>query len=149
MKYKFSIICSLFLGLNLVAQDIRLSGGFSLKPGKIETKTLDESSYNIYYLLDFVRNTDLPKSKTTTSCILQIGKDYSRFSDYNTIKSDSMTKILMDKTSVGSGEINEMLKYRKKWTNVLVKQLNENRKNIYQDEAGKRYQYEEKPIIFD
>ncbi|HFK5569149.1 GLPGLI family protein [Elizabethkingia meningoseptica] len=141
MKF-YSILFILFFTI-LKSQTIKVSGNFTLNAGPYKITVLDESFQNIYYNLEFLKNPKKPNSKLETLCILQLGKKFSKFIGYNTLRQDSLAEQDNKKGKVNANDINQMLALNEKWKTVLVKNILEE-KNIFQDRAKDTYQYEEK-----
>jgi len=136
----------LFLTIGFFSNaQISVTGNFSMKPDSYEEKVLDSSYQNIYYKLEFVKSPK--KKKLETTCLLQIGKNFSRFSDFNSLRKDSLMSGFSHLEKLGAKELNQTLNLSEKWKNVLVKKFLEN-KVIVQDRANIVYQYEEnQPIL--
>ncbi|WP_312305762.1 GLPGLI family protein [Chryseobacterium sp.] len=134
----------LAIGLFTNAQ-ITVTGNFSMKPDSYEEKIIDSSYQNIYYKLEFVKNPK--KKKLETTCVLQIGKNFSRFSDLNSLRKDSLMSDFSHLEKIGAKELNQTLNLPDQWKNVLVKDFSGN-KVIVQDRVNITYQYgENQPII--
>ena len=139
----FVLTC--IISLNLNAQTI--SGNFSFSPEPYNTKFLDKSFHFFFYSLDFVPNKDNPESKRNTVYILQIGKNYSKFTEYNNLKRDSLNKNFSSLKTVGAKEANELSQFKVQSKKTLIKDIN-NKTNLIQDVIGYTYQYEDKqPVL--
>ncbi|OPC43957.1 GLPGLI family protein [Elizabethkingia anophelis] len=144
---KFYNLIFIFLLTTLQSQTIKISGDFTLNASPYKIVVLDQSIQNIYYHLSFLNNPKNSNSKIETLCVLQLGKNFSKFTDYNTLRQDSLTKKDSEKEKIGADEINQMLALKEKWKPTLVKSILEE-KYIIQDRAKNRYQYEEEQPIF-
>lgn len=143
-NHNFLRLFFLVIGFFSNAQ-ITVTGNFSMKPDSYEEKIIDSSYQNIYYKLEFVK--DPKKKKLETICLLQMGKNFSRFSDFNSLRKDSLMFSFSHLEKLGAKELNQTLNLPDKWKNVLVKDFSIN-KVIVQDRANVTYQYEEnQPVI--
>lgn len=140
------ILFTIFFVINVAfkAQLPRVTGNFSYKPPTISTHLYDNSEQIFFYKVSFLNNKKLDR-RVEAITVLQIGKNYTRFSDYNNIKRDSLTFTFSKKESVGATELGEYLAYTEKWKNILLKDR-QTKKNIYQDKAKDTYQYEENEV---
>ncbi len=123
------------------AQKISLASA-SMKPFPYSAIMIEESNQNIYYDLKFVRDTKKPQSKRQAICILQLGNKFSRFADNNFVKLDSLDEKYSHQQAITPKEFSVYNSFFGNWSNVLVKNLVE-KKNIVQDYAKNKYQYEE------
>jgi GLPGLI family protein len=131
----------LFLFLSFFSNaQISVSGNFSMKPDSYEAMVIDSSYQNIYYKTEFVK--DPKKKKLETTCVLQIGKKYSKFSDFNVLRKDSLMEKYSHLEKIGAKELSESLNLAEKWKSVLIKNFPENKITV-QDKANIMYQYEE------
>ncbi|WP_407508988.1 GLPGLI family protein [Elizabethkingia anophelis] len=137
----FSFIC-------LKAQFSTVSGNFTLNSDPYSAVVLDKSFQNIYYMLNFVKKPRETDKKTEVICVLQLGKDYSKFSDLNKLRRDSLMEKLSHKVKINADDMNKMLRLRNHWENVLVKNIPE-QKNIHQEDMAEDFQYEEKQPVFE
>jgi len=69
----------------------------SAKSDSIAKKVLENSDYLVMYDYEYVRDPEYPEDKRRSVTILQVGKRYNRFMDYNEFRFDS----LMDATAKG------------------------------------------------
>lgn len=129
------------------AQKISLTGA-TMKPFPYSAKVIEASTQNIYYDLKFVRDTRNSQSKRQAICILQIGEKFSRFADHNFVKLDSLDEKYSHQQEVTSKEFGMYNSFFGNWDNVLVKNVVD-KKNIIQDYAKNKYQYEESQPNFE
>jgi len=118
----------------------------SAKSDSIAKKVLENSDYLVMYDYEYVRDPEYPEDKRRSVTILQVGKRYNRFMDYNEFRFDS----LMDATAKGLKPYSETgplmmqaLRKSKFKENIIIdKQKNT---EIIQRTAGlvQRYQYDE------
>ncbi|SHE79285.1 GLPGLI family protein [Chryseobacterium sp. OV279] len=144
MKFYFSLF--LFI-VSFARAQVSVTGNFSMKPDSYEVKVIDKSLQNIYYKLKFVRDTKNSGKKLEAVCILQLGEHSSKFSDFNSLRKDSLMEKFSHLDHLGSKELNQTLNLSEKWKNVVVKSFSEG-KIIVQDVAKNTYQYEERqPVL--
>lgn len=62
-----------------------MPNNFSMVAPKYSSKFLSKSNLNVYYDVAFLRNSQASKI-TSDLCILQIGNNYSKFIDNNSLK---------------------------------------------------------------
>lgn len=140
MKYIYIVI------LNLVFFSVKaqiISGNLSMKPDPYKEEILDETKYNINYQYSFLQNRNDNNSLDKGFVILQIGKNYAKFSDFYTLKYDSLTEVNSHKSSIGTKELNEKLSI---FTNVKLKKnlftnITDN-KILFQSDIIQGYNYE-------
>lgn len=136
---KLYLLIFSFVLLTLNGQTIN-SPNFSIKSSPFEVVEYGTSSHNVYYKVSFLENARTLESKKEVLCILQIGDKVSKFFDYNQIKKDSLIKKYSTLATLGSKEINELLKIPILWNNIILKK---NDTIIIQDRYKNVYQYEE------
>ncbi len=145
MKNQTLIFLFCFLASLIKSQKIEFNGEIPMRFFSFSGETLDKSQQNIYYEFSFIKRS---KSKIQTICILELGKSKSKFSDLNSIKSDSLTKIYNTQKRVTNEEFNKLFQMRGKWNNVLIKDR-DNKTIIVQDRVLNAYQYDEKQPDFN
>jgi GLPGLI family protein len=144
MRYLTAIL--LYISLFLVkAQSI--SGNFSFPAEKYSAENYDTSIQNVYYKLEFISD---PKSsnKKEVNCILEIGNKFSRFSELNGIKLDSLIEKFSHQETVGAKEVNQMMQVNTRWKTVIVRNIDQS-SLIIQDKVKDNYQYTEKQPSFN
>ena len=118
----------------------------STKADSIAKVIIDYAQYLITYDYEYVRDAVFPEDKRNGITMLQIGKRYNRFMDYNEFRFDS----LMDATAKNLKPYSETgpmmmmaLKKRKFRENIVIDK--QNNTEIIQRTAGlvQRYQYDE------
>lgn len=140
MKF-FKLIFILFV-VFFKAQIDSFSDNFSVNAGSYSTKKLDQSYQNIYYKLEFVKNSRKSDKKTEAVCILQLGKEFSKFVDFVKLRKDSLMAVFSPKGKIGAKEASQYFALHDNWDNTLVKNI-PLKKNVLQDYAKDYYQYEE------
>lgn len=89
-----------------------ISGNPTFAPGDYSSKILDKSTQNIYYDYTYVKNPEEKSEKKSSLVVLQIGENFSKFSDIYRIKLDSVKELHSHLKSIGKKEINAQLNYR-------------------------------------
>lgn len=142
------VFLSLFYGANKASAQTLDFSNFqnSTKADSIAKIVLENSQYLITYDYEYVRDASNPEDKRNGITMLQIGKRYNRFMDYNEFRFDS----LMDATAKNLKPYSETgpmmmmaLKKRKFRENIVIDKHNNT--EIVQRTAGlvQRYQYDE------
>jgi GLPGLI family protein len=67
-----------------------VKGGYDLKEDTIAKEIVDHALYRVFYDYSFVRDAAYPKERRTGMTLLQIGKTYTRFIDYYSLRVDSI-----------------------------------------------------------
>ncbi|KMQ64302.1 hypothetical protein ACM46_08385 [Chryseobacterium angstadtii] len=138
----------LIVGFGLAkSQKISLVGN-SMKPFPYSEKIVGESNNNIYYDVQLTKDTKRSKKPKEAVCVLRLGENFSVFSDYNGIKSDSLSEKYSHKTEINAKEFSLYNNFIENWNIYTLKDLKEN-KIIIQDYAVEMYQYEESQPKFD
>ncbi|KUG13039.1 GLPGLI family protein [Elizabethkingia sp. HvH-WGS333] len=140
MKYIFSF-SFFFAFVFCYTQEFKFADNASFKPFPYSVESLDTSYQNIYYQLSFANNSEKPDSKKQAVCILELGKTKSKFFDFNSVKSDSLTKKYSVEKEITGKELTAMLAYKTNWENVLIRDI-QTKNIIFQDHASKTFQYE-------
>jgi len=147
MFHPHHLLKPLFLFLSFFSHaQISVSGNFSMKPDSYEAMVIDSSYQNIYYKAEFVKNPK--KKKLETTCVLQIGKKFSKFSDFNVLRKDSLMEKYSHLEKIGAKELGQSLNLAEKWRSILIKNFQENNITV-QDKTNITYQYEEKQPALD
>ncbi|PQA95646.1 GLPGLI family protein [Chryseobacterium shigense] len=146
MKIYSLIFCLLFALFNAQGR-ISLTGNSTIKAFPYSSHVLSNSNKNIYYQLSYVRDTKNPKNKRETICTLQLSEKFSRFSDHNGMKTDSLEEKYSHQNEINAKEFSNLQSFPVKWFNVLVKDISQ-QKVYVQDVAKDIYQYEEKQPEF-
>ncbi|WBV53381.1 GLPGLI family protein [Chryseobacterium gambrini] len=147
MFHPHHLLKHLFLFLSFFSHaQISVSGNFSMKPDSYEAMVIDSSYQNIYYKAEFVK--DPKKKKLETTCVLQIGKKFSKFSDFNVLRKDSLMEKYSHLEKIGAKELGQSLNLAEKWRSILIKNFQENNITV-QDKTNITYQYEEKQPALD
>ena len=89
MKHTLKLLLICFLVNNTFGQ-IKINGNVNFPTQKYKSEILDKTKQNIYYSYVYSPNTN-EKAKTSLT-ILQIGQNYSKFTDVFLLKNDSLDK---------------------------------------------------------
>ncbi|WP_223600734.1 GLPGLI family protein [Chryseobacterium sp. GVT01B] len=144
---KFIVVLSVTFFSFIKGQDTRFPDNFTLQAPKYQVKIYEKSNLNIYYQVKFSDNINAAESKKEALCILQIGNSYSKFSDIKGVQQDSISEKFSHQERIGGKEINQLLKVREIWSNIIFKnKLTDSL--IIQDKAKNKYQYDEKIPFF-
>lgn len=148
MKQILLVLIFFWCGITVSAQSINFGkGNTSPKTDSIAKIILEPTEYIVTYTYSFVPDPEFPEDTKSGLTILQIGKNYNRFSDYNELHFDSICdEVAHNRLSVASATpiMLEALK-RSCFTEGILIDRN-NKKEIIQRTAGlrtKKYQYEE------
>lgn len=140
---KIFFIFNLLIILFFKGQGVTLPQNFSIKANSISTKDLENCNLNIFYKLSFVSNKENVDNKTNTLCLLQVGESFVKFSEYNTLKKDSLFQKYSKEGYVGGKEVNEMLKLKEFWGLVILKNKIEGKITFQKSIAKYNYEYQE------
>ncbi|MBS1572816.1 MAG: GLPGLI family protein [Bacteroidetes bacterium] len=141
MKYlTFCFMCFYVISFS---QKISLPPGIQLDAENYESMDLDTSQLNVFYKYQSGK-----EGNSEVITILQIGKKYSKFCDYNNIKTDSLSLLYNKKGKIGENELNLLFKNYSKIKLQIFKN-NDEKLVVYQNSVnGTKYEYFEKqPII--
>lgn len=136
------LLCSYSFG-----QSAQFPIGFSMKSDSYSASEYERSNLNIFYEFRFAHDSKFPQNFRESKCILQVGKEYSKFSDINILKKDSLAESFSRMDQVGGKEVNLLLKYNELWSLVSLKSKTL-RKVIHQKRIRANYEFEEsQPIL--
>lgn len=146
MKY-FSCFLVFLLCNFSFGQNAQFPIGFSMKSDSYSASEYERSDLNIFYEFRFIHDSKFPQNFRESKCVLQIGKEFSKFSDINILKKDSLAESFSQMDQVGGKEINLLLKYKELWPLVSLKSKSD-RKVIHQKRIRTNYEFEEnQPIL--
>lgn len=153
MKQILFLFIFSWFGITISAQSIEFGkGNSSPKTDSIAKIIMEPAEYVVTYAYSFAPDPEFPEDTKDGLTILQIGKRYNRFSDYNELRFDSICDEVAhnrigvaDATPIMLGALK-----RSCFTEgILIDR--ENKKEIVQRTAGlrtKKYQYEEScPVL--
>lgn len=140
MKFLFSIL--IFCSTVISAQLKITQGDFSMKPSTYSAKVFEKSHLNIYYQFKFLKDIKLSQNPREGLCVLQIGENYSKFSDTKTLTKDSLSEKFSHLETNGVKEMNQFLMYKSLWETESLKSTAD-RKITYQRKYKTKYEYEE------
>lgn len=142
MNMRFYYLLFFLCFILIKTQTPVVSGNFKINIAPYKKKVLDQSIQNIYYKLFFVKDSKKSNNKLETLCVLQMSKNFSKFSDFNKLKMDSLMEVLSQKGEADAKDVNKALAIKVQWDNSLIKDIKEE-KYIYQETITATYQYEE------
>lgn len=140
MKFLFSIL--IFCSAIISAQLKITQGDFSMKPSTYSARFFEKSHLNIYYQFKFLKDIKLSQNPREGLCVLQIGENYSKFSDTKTLQKDSLSEKFSHLETNGVKEMNQFLMYKSLWETESLKSTVD-RKITYQRKYKTKYEYEE------
>lgn len=140
MKFLFSIL--IFFSAVISAQLKITQGDFSMKPSTYSARFFEKSHLNIYYQFKFLKDNKLSQNPREGLCVLQIGENYSKFSDTKTLTKDSLSEKFSHLETNGVKEMNQFLMYKSLWETESLKSTVD-RKITYQRKYKTKYEYEE------
>lgn len=141
-------LCSILIFCSaLVLAQTKILGDFSMKPSSYSAKVFEKSNFNIYYQFKFLKDIKLSQNPREGLCVLQIGENYSKFSDVKILKIDSLFEKFSHLDNNGAKEMNQLLMYKPLWEMESLKS-SADKKIIYQKRYKTKYQYEEQQPEF-
>lgn len=140
LKVFISIL--IFCSAVISAQLKITQGNFSMKPSSYYAKIFEKSNLNIYYQFKFLKDTKVSQNPREGLCVLQIGENYSKFSDTKTLQRDSIFEKFSHLESVGAKEMNQLFIYNPLWSMESLKS-GADKKITYQKRYKTKYEYEE------
>lgn len=124
---------------------IKFKSNFTVPNTPLQLKELGKSTHNFYYKVKF--STDKNSvSKREAICLLQVCEKVEKFFDYNQLRKDSVTLKYNHKEILDARDVQELLKIRVLWSNVIVK--NDDKLTV-QDRFVELYEYDEKTPKFN
>lgn len=139
---KFFISLFIFCSAVISAQLKITQGNFSMKPSSYYAKIFEKSNLNIYYQFKFLKDAKISENPREGLCVLQIGENYSKFSDTKTLAKDSLSEKFSHLESVGVKEMNQLFIYNPLWSMESLKS-GADKKVTYQKRYKTKYEYEE------
>lgn len=114
-----------------------------MKPDKYDAEILDKAQYTISYQYQFLEKPNDESSLNKGFVVLQLGKEFIKFTDFYSLKKDSLVEVYSNFNSVGAKEANEMMQIFKqvKFEKNLITNVNEN-KIQYQSDIIIKFNYE-------
>lgn len=136
--YRFFLVFILFF--NLIHSQA-FTTNFQMKSSKYSSVIKDSIELEVFYESS-ISNDKNVIIKCETPLVLQIGKNFTKFIDFNTLKKDSLSEVFSHLETVGAKEMNLLDKYRILFKKNILKDLKSN--TVYvQDRYSKVYQYDE------
>ncbi|MBO6183274.1 MAG: GLPGLI family protein [Chryseobacterium sp.] len=139
---KVFISIFIFCSVVISAQLKITQGNFSMKSSPYNAKIFEKSNLNIYYQFKFLKDAKISQNPREGVCILQIGENYSKFSDTKTLEKDSLSEKFSHLESVGAKEMNQLFTYNPLWSMESLKSIVD-KKVTYQKRYKTKYEYEE------
>lgn len=139
---KVFISVLIFCTALISAQQTKILGDFSMKASSYNAKVFEKSNLNIYYRFKFLKDAKISENPREGLCVLQIGENYSKFSDTKTIQRDSLFEKFSHLESVNAKEMNQLFMYNPLWNMESLK-LVADKKITYQKRYKTKYEYEE------
>lgn len=142
MKLRYTVL--LLVPFSLSAQQIQADANFSIPSEVFEAKIIDQAHHVFYYDYATVKNTQRPTIKKHSTVVLEIGNQYSKFTDQSTRLFDSLTEKFSHQSHIQTKEINLLLKQKVAigFSPQLFKNLNQNRYFVQANVYSYRYSYE-------
>lgn len=140
LKVFISIL--IFCSALISAQQTKILGDFSMKASSYSAKVFEKSNLNIYYQFKFLKDAKISENLREGLCVLQIGENYSKFSDTKTLQKDSLFEKFSHLKSVGGKEMNQLFMYNPLWSMESLKS-GADKKITYQKRYKTKYEYEE------
>lgn len=139
---KIFISVLIFCSALICAQGTKILGDFSMKASPYKSKVFEKSNLNIYYQFKFLKDAKVSQNPREGLCVLQIGENYSKFSDTQTLQKDSLFEKFSHLESVGAKEMNQLFTYNPLWSMESLKSVVD-QKVTYQKRYKTKYEYEE------
>ena len=118
---KFFIPMLIFCSVLISAQQTKILDNFSMKASSYDANVFEKSNLNIYYQFKFLKDAKVSQNPREGLCVLQIGENYSKFSDTKTLQRDSMFEKFSHLESVGTKEMNQLFMYNPLWSMESLK----------------------------
>lgn len=139
---KIFISILIFCSALISAQQTKIIGDFSMKASSYSARVFEKSNLNIYYQFKFLKEAKVSQNPREGLCVLQIGENYSKFSDTKTLAKDSLSENFSHLESVGVKEMNQLFMYNPLWSMESLKSTVD-KKVTYQKWYKTKYEYEE------
>ncbi|WP_313580321.1 GLPGLI family protein [Chishuiella sp.] len=114
MKIQLYLILIFNIYVNVNAQEIKFPIGTTFQKQNFEKKELEESNTNAFYKYTYINDKETLK-KNEALTLLSIGKDYTKFYDYNRFLYErALDSINKSKTNYTINDVNYLFKFRRK-----------------------------------
>ncbi|ALU74225.1 GLPGLI family protein [Tenacibaculum finnmarkense] len=145
MKQILKILFFYLFTSNVIGQ-IQIKGNMSFPPIEYNAEKLEQTKQNIYYNYTYVSNPKKTEKTKSSLTVLQIGQNWSKFTDFNTLKKDSIEEKFSYYKNLGAVELNKLLAMRAKigFKKNIFKELKDNSLTIQSKIYKKNYEYKEK-----
>lgn len=150
MKQAIKILFFGFL-INNISGQVKVRGNASFPPQQYESKYLDKTKLNIYYRYVFIPNLKEKKKTKSSLTVLQIGKNYFKFSDIFLLKRDSLDKQFSIKKNLGIKELNMIIPVISKtaFKRIVIKSLSVDSITVQGNVYATRYEFKDKAPKFN
>lgn len=118
-----------------------------MKTANYTTENFGGSLYNVYYHFSFSKDAAHLEKKKETVCVLQIGKEYSKFTDVKQLKLDSLNEQYSHKKEINAREMEALMNINVAFPAVILKDLIK-KEITFQGKIKDSYQYQEKQPEF-
>ena len=140
MKYFYTLIfCFLFFSV----KEQTIGGNFKSKPDAYNSEVLDKVQYSINYQFHFLEKANDKSSLEKGFMVLQIGKEFVKFTDFYGLKNDSLAEVFSHYKTIGAKELNERIsifkhiKFEKNiFTNIIDNKI------LFQSNVVHKFNYE-------
>lgn len=140
---RFLIIAMALLLHNLsYSQQTTFQREFKMKSSLFSVKNYGKSTLNIYYQFTFSDDGKSQRIPRETICILQTNDSFTKFSDFASIKLDSLREIFSHQDFVDAKDLNQIMEYKILWGNITLKKLKDGTVT-HQNRIKRLYEYEE------
>ncbi|WP_298883193.1 GLPGLI family protein [uncultured Polaribacter sp.] len=147
MKHSLKLLLIYFFVNNTFGQ-FKIKGNVNFPSQKYKSEILDKTKQNIYYSYVYSPNTN-EKAKTSLT-ILQIGQNYSKFTDVFLLKNDSLDKQFSLLKKLGIKDLNKVVSIKSKieFKKSVIKNLSIDSITVQGKILSTKYEYKEKaPIL--
>lgn len=150
MKQILKILFFCLFTSNIIGQ-IQIKGNMSFPPIEYNAEKLEQTKQNIYYNYTYVSNPKKREKTKSSLVLLQIGQNWSKFVDFNTLKKDSIEEKFSYYKNLGAVELNKLLTIRAKigFKKNIFRDLKNNSLTIQSKIYKKNYEYKEKKNILN
>jgi len=145
MKQTLKILFIYFFTSNVIGQ-VQIKGNVSFPPIEYKSEKLEQTKQNIFYNYTYVSNPKKTEKTKYSLTVLQIGQNWSKFVDFNTLKKDSIEEKFSHYKNLGVVELNKLLAIRAKigFKKNTFKELKDNSLTFQGKVHSTKYEYEEK-----
>lgn len=120
-----------------------IGGNYTRKPDSYKAEILDTALYSINYQYHFLEKANNKNSLDKGFLVLQLGKEFVKFTDFYSLKNDSLAEVYSHFNTIGAKELNERLsifkqiKFEKNiFTNITINKI------LFQSNVVHKFNYE-------